>query len=258
MKKIFTYFSLITFMLLSSQCKKTAIEKPVYGNQSNENFYKTDADISQALTSTYLQLRQTWNEFALEHYMIGDATTDDALKGGGDDGDRGDFQSLANFIVYPTNSEVGNTWSILYNLINRANEVITYGPAASGDKTLIARYINEAKLLRAFGYYNLVTLYGGAPLVLKPLTPSEATSTPRASAAAVYTQIITDLTDATGLPAKNEYSAADQYRVSKGLAYTLLGKTYMFQGDYNKAVTAFQTVVASGAYSLLPNYGDNW
>src|ERR1700676_2250010 len=115
MKKIFIYISLTSLALLNSQCKKSAIEKPVYAAQSNQNFYKTDADISAALTSTYLQLRQTWNEFALEHYLIEDATTDDALKGGGSDGDRGDFQSLANFIVYPTNSEVSNTWSILYD-----------------------------------------------------------------------------------------------------------------------------------------------
>ena len=258
MKKIFIIASLVSFMLLSTQCKKTAIEKPVYAAQSSKNFYRTDADISSALTGTYLELRQTWNEFSLEHYLIEDVSTDDALKGGGSDDDRGDFQSLSNFIVYPTNSEVNNTWSILYNLINRTNEVIVYAPAAEGDKALIDRYINEAKLLRAFGYYNLVTLYGGVPLVLKPLISAEAVSTPRATVEEVYAQIVSDLTAATALPKKSEYGAADQYRVSQGLAYTLLGKTYMFRGDFAKAITAFQTVVTSGVYSLLTNYGDNW
>ena len=258
MKKNSFYIALVIFLSASIGCSKNSIDKPIYGTQSGETFYKTDADIKQALTSAYLQMRITWTEYALYQHFLGDITTDDAWKGGANDGDNADLMSLVNFAAYPTNSVVSKTWTILYDLVNRSNDVIYYAPNATGDTTLLRRYINEAKLLRAFGYYNLVTLFGDVPLVLHPLTSSEALNTPRAASADVFKQIVSDLNDATALPSKNEYNDSDKYRVSKGFAYSLLGKTYMFQGDYADAAKALQNVVNSGVYSLLPQYGDNW
>ena len=259
MKKNIVYILILTFIaVVNNSCSNDVLDNPIYGTQSTQTFYKTDADVEQALTGAYLQLRQTWNEYALYKHFMGDITTDDAWKGGANDADNTDLMNCANFTAYPTNSVVGQIWSIMYDLINRSNDVIYYGPDATGDSTLIDRYVNEAKLLRAFGYYNLVTLFGGVPLVLHPLTPAEATHTSRATADQVFAQIISDLTDATALPKKNEYSQDDQYRVTRGLANALLGKTYMFQGDYADAVTALQKVVNSGVYALLPQYGDNW
>jgi tetratricopeptide (TPR) repeat protein len=259
MKKIILYTLLVSFMLLNSRCKKSAIEKPVYGTQSNETFYKTDVQIQQALTGVYLQLRVTWNEYAKYHLMVGDVSTDDAWKGGSSDGDYGEAQDMSNFILNPTNGLVAQRWGILYNLIARANEVITYAPNAVGDKALINRYINEAKVLRAFGYYELVTTEGGVPLILAPITPSEATSTPRASAEAVYAQIEKDLTEAgAALPASTEYTAADKNRVSRGTAWAILGKAYMFQQNYTKAEEVLKKLITSGDYSLLADYGANW
>ena len=59
------------------------LDTTTYGQQTSETFYKTDTQIGEALTGAYLQLRVKWNEYALDHYLIGDCTTDDALKGGG-------------------------------------------------------------------------------------------------------------------------------------------------------------------------------
>jgi len=258
MKKVSIYLAMSIIMLVGSRCKKDAIDKPVYGTQSNATFYKTDEQVQQALTGTYLQLRQTWNEYALDHYFVGDISTDDAWKGGGSDADVGYLQEMSSFLLNPTNQVVNVRWSLLYNLISRANEVINYAPQAIGDESKIKQYINEAKLLRAFGYYSLVTIYGGVPMPLKPLTPEEAVSTPRSTAEEVFIQIVKDLTDATALPSKRMYAANDQYRVTSGLAYTMLGKAYMFQKDFSNAEVAFAKVVQSGDYALLNDYGENW
>jgi tetratricopeptide (TPR) repeat protein len=93
---------------------------------------------------------------------------------------------------------------------------------------------------------------------LKPLTPSQTTKIPRSPADSVFQQIDSDLEAATALPAKGQYDASNAYRVTKGLAYTLLGKSYMFQHKYQKAVDALAHVVNSGNYALLKDYGDNW
>ncbi|RYE13179.1 MAG: RagB/SusD family nutrient uptake outer membrane protein, partial [Sphingobacteriales bacterium] len=259
MKKISIYFVLVFITLITTQCKKAVLDKPIYGVQSNETFYKTDVQIDQALTGAYLQLRQTWNEYAKNHYFVGDISTDDAWKGGGSEGDYSPLADVANFTLNPTNDVVNLRWGILYRLISRCNEVIAYAPAAEGDKAKINRYILEAKLLRGFGYYELATVFGGVPMPLTPLTPDEAVSTPKSTEDEIFAQAAKDFTEAAeGLPTKSQYDAADKYRVSSGLAYTMLGKLYMFQRNYPEAEKALQKVVESGVYSLNADYGENW
>ena len=134
-----------------------------------------------------------------------------------------------------------------------------HAPNATGDKTLLTRYTNEAKALRGFGYYCLVTTFGAVPLVTVPMKPADLLKVPRASADSVYSQIISDLTAAEELPAKSSYSGDDTYRVTRGFAKTLLAKNYMFRGEYAKAETVLKEIVEIDKdYSLLSDYGMNW
>lgn len=245
-------------MLVSWSLTSCNLDEPTYAKTTSKNFYKTQSQVEEALTGAYLQLRTTWNEYALNFYFVGDCSTDDALKGSSD-GDRAEVMELQNFTVYTTNGEVGRRWEILYRLINRCNEVIAYAPTATGDKTLLKRYENEAKALRAFGYYSLVTTFGGVPLLTQPMTPTEILKVPRASKEDIYAQIIQDLTDASELPAKKEYSEAEQYHATRGFAKTMLAKTYMFLGDDVNAEKVLHDIVeVDGDYALLPDYGMNW
>ena len=245
-------------MLVSWSLTSCNLDEPTYAKTTSKNFYKTQSQVEEALTGAYLQLRTTWNEYALNFYFVGDCSTDDALKGSSD-GDRAEVMELQNFTVYTTNGEVGRRWEIRYLLINRCNEVIAYAPTATGDKTLLKRYENEAKALRAFGYYSLVTTFGGVPLLTQPMTPTEILKVPRASKEDIYAQIIQDLTDASELPAKKEYSEAEQYHATRGFAKTMLAKTYMFLGDYVNAEKVLHDIVeVDGDYALLPDYGMNW
>ena len=236
-----------------------SLDEPSYGKTTSNSYYQKESDIEEALTGAYLQLRTTWNEYALNHYFIGDCTTDDALKGGGGDGDRAEVRDLSDFTVYTTNGEVGRRWEILYRLINRCNDVIYYAPNAVGDKDKLARYANEAKALRAFGYYCLVTTFGEVPLVTIPMQPTEILKVPRASIENVYSLIIADLTDASALPAKSAYGADDAYRVTRGFAKTMLAKTYMFRNDFTSAEKVLHEIVeVDKDYTLLSDYGMNW
>ena len=97
------------------------------------------------------------------------------------------------------------------------------------------------------------------PLITTPMQPTEILKVPRASADAVYAQIISDLTDASTLPAKGEYEASEQYHVTRGFAKTMLAKTYMFRGDFDNAEKVLRDIVeVDKDYDLLPDYGMNW
>lgn len=256
MKKIIYIAGLLFAGMTLYSC---SLDIPSYGKTTTNNYYKTESDIEQALTGAYLQLRTTWNEYALNHYFIGDCTTDDALKGGGNDADRAEVQELSNFMVTTTNSEVARRWEILYRLIERCNDVIYYAPNAIGNQKQLSRYINEAKALRAFGYYCLVTTFGDVPLVISPETPDKILTMGRTAKETVYSQIEKDLTDAETLPSKNDYSSDDAYRVTRGFAKAMLAKLYMFQGDYTKAENVLRQIVeVDKDYALLDDYGKNW
>lgn len=256
MKKYILILATFVAGLTLSSCD---LDEPTYGQTTSENFYQSQTEILDALTGAYLQLRTTWNEYALNFYFVGDCTTDDALKGGGSDGDRAEVQELANFTTNTTNGEVGRRWEILYRLINRCNEVIYHAPTAKGDEKILTRYANEAKALRAFGYYELVTTFGGVPLITEPMTPSQILATPRATADEVWQQIIKDCTDAEALPAKSEYSKDEQYHATRGFAKAMLAKSYMFRQDYVNAEKVLNEIInVDKDYALLPDYGLNW
>ena len=232
-----------------------SLDEPSYGKTTSDNYYQKESDIEQALTGAYLQLRTTWNEYALNHYFVGDCSTDDALKGGGNDGDRAEVRDLSDFTIYTTNGEVGRRWEILYRLINRCNDVIYYAPDAIGNEELLKRYANEAKALRAFGYYCLVTTFGEVPLITTPMQPAEILQIPRSPLEKVYECIVSDLTDASALPAKGDYSEDDAYRVTRGFAKTMLAKTYMFKGDFTSAETVLHDIIeVDKDYTLLSDY----
>lgn len=255
MNKLLIIF-LLSILYMGTGC---SLDEPTYGETTTDNFYQDESDIESVLTGAYLQLRITWNEYALNHYFVGDCSTDDALKGGSGDSDRSSVLDLGNFTVYSTNSEVANRWEILYLLINRCNDVIYYAPDATGDTTMLQRYINEAKALRAFGYYQLVTTFGGVPLITEPMLPADVLNVGRSAADEVYALMEQDLADAGALPAKSEYGEEDAYRVTRGFAKFLLAKTYMFRQEYEEAEAILREIVEEDQdYSLLPDYGYNW
>lgn len=115
---------ILSCLFVGAYLNSCSLDEPSYGKTTSESYYQNDIEIEQALTGAYLQLRTTWNEYALNHYFIGDCSTDDALKGGNGDGDRSEVRDLSDFTVYTTNGEVGRRWEILYRLVNRCNDVI--------------------------------------------------------------------------------------------------------------------------------------
>jgi len=255
MKNIITFiiFSLLIFTL--TNCTKK-LDKNVYGVTTSSNFYQNETQIKEALTECYYQVRgNPYNTLITASFFLGDISTDDAWKGGGSEADYAPGQELQNFTVTTTNAIAGYLWSSAYTVINRCNIVIDKAPQATGDKDLLNRYVLEAKFLRGWMYFKLVTNYGGVPLILKDLQPDEIL-VPRATEAEIFDQIYKDLTDATALPEKSGYTPEDAGRATSGAAWALMGKSYLFQGNFTKAEEALGKVVSSGEYQLNKEF--NW
>lgn len=140
-------------------------------------------------------------------------------------------------------------WKRFYEGINRANDVIN-NIASVPDMTdaLKEQRIAECKFLRAFHYYRLNCLWRGVPYYDKNLSPSEYIKS-RMSEDEIWEKIILDLTDCINcesLPEKYSSGNADYGRVTKGAAYALRGKVYLWKKDWANAEKDFRSVLDCG------------
>ncbi len=254
MKNILIKTSILCFtvLTLSTGCKKF-LEQEVPGAYPEQDFYKTDGDVTQATIGVYDMMQAHYNNNWASLYMIKTLLSDESNAGGSDAGDQPGYQTLDNYNFDATNDKVRDAWRMCYFTIYRANKVVNNSDANSD---LRKRSIAEAKVLRAYNYLELVSLWGDVPLVLNDIPPSAYTSTGRAKKADVYAQIEKDLNEAIQvLPLKSAYSVAEKFRVSKGTAQAILGKVYLFQQKWNEAATQLETVITSNQYSLAPSIG---
>ncbi len=245
-------FSLLAISLIVFGCGKDFLEAPVNGQLAKEDFYKTDDDVNSAVVAIYDIL--TWNNNFwgwVSPVLIKTLPSDEGTAGGASDTDQPDYDSLDDYDYDSANPKIEGFWNLAYWGIYRANLVIdNVEPDTDFKKQAIA----EAHALRAYNYMDLVAFFGGVPILLTELTPSEYNQS-KATVEAVYAQIETDLSMAIdGLPLKSEYSAGDKFRVSKGTAQALLGKAYLYQKKYTDAARSFDDVINSGEYFLASDF----
>ena len=254
MKKnlIHTITICIAAMILSTGCKKF-LDQEVPGAFAEEDFYNTDLDVTQAVSATYDMMQAHYNNNWGSLYMIKMLLSDDSNAGGSDAGDQPGYQTIDNFNFDATNDKVRDAWRMCYFTIYRANKVIN---RSLPENDLRKRLIAEAKFLRAYNYFELVSLWGDVPLVLNDIPPSQYTTTGRKPKADVYAQIEKDLNEAIpDLPLKNAYGPGDRFRVAKGAAQALLGKALLYQEKYAEAAVQFEIVITSLQYSLASSTG---
>lgn len=241
-------------MLSAGSCSDDFLDLAPISQQNSNNFYKTGEDMKNALTAVYGSLQYGGQYYSSIHVM-GDLRSDNTEITNPNAG--ADLQAIDNFTNTPVTSISNNTWTGHYQGIQSANIVIEKIEAVNMDPALKARYIGEAKFLRALMYFNLVRIYGDVPLVTKVINnPQEGYEYGRVPAEEVYQQIIADLVEAEGsLP--YSYVAADAGRATKGAAMSLLGKVYLTKKDWTLAAQKLKQVIDEAAqtkYKLMPTY----
>ena len=254
MKSLFikSIFIALSALVIMSGCKKF-LDQEVPGAFPEQDFYKTDQDAQQAVYAIYDMMQAHFNSNWGSLYMVKSLLSDESNAGGSDPGDQPGYQSLDNFNFDATNDKVADAWRMCYFTIYRANKVIN---KVKPETDLRKRLIAEAKVLRAYNYFELVSLWGDVPLVLDDIPPAQYTGTPRTAKTIVYAQIEKDLQEAiTALPLKNTLVGAERFRVSKGTAQALLGKAQLYQQKWTDAATQFEAVITSNQYSLASSIG---
>lgn len=220
---------------------------------SGQTFWQTEDHARQAAVGMYAAMKEPWcfgMEFTFDMCSdLADGTSPWS------DVSRGDAFSS-------NSSGVQNHWQYLYELVHRANTVIRNVAGMPVSQETIDRVTGEARFLRAMAYFRMLNCWGGVPYYDETCDINEEFAhldAPRCTADELRGHILDDLTDAIcKLPVS--WDAADLGRATKGAAYALRGKVYLFNRQWDEAVADFEEIVYNKTnnygYSLHPDYND--
>lgn len=221
-------------------CKKTLEEHPE--SIAAEDFYNTAAEIESGLDAIYSPLRDQNSLGALYQTQL--ECYADYMYGRGSHAVLNNYQGLDNTNI----TRVAGFWGFFYTSIRNANIIIEKTPAAkSVSDSAKAKYMAEARFMRALDYFYLVRNWAGVPL--RTETNIDSINLKRSPASDVYAFIVSDLQYA-------ESNLPDAPRLigtpSKWSAKTVLADVYMNMGQYSNARDEALAVIQSNKFSLVP------
>ncbi|UYW02457.1 RagB/SusD family nutrient uptake outer membrane protein [Flavobacterium agricola] len=135
-------------------------------------------------------------------------------------------------------------WQYCYKNIYNANNIIE-----AAEKTNNTTIIAEAKYIRAYMYYNLVTIFGGVPLI----TTNTTANLPRVSAKEIWDQITNDL-DYSISNAK-VLSETSNDRVSIQASKALKARVLLALNQKTEAANLATEVINESGLKLDSDYG---
>lgn len=251
-KKIFSLLFIATIM---ASCSGDFIDIPPQHYPSEATFFKTKDQFEQAINGIYNSLRGV---SARQGYLMGEMRSDNThyTRYKADRGLHIQYrENIADFIVDDQNQWTGEMYYVCYGGIYRANKVLAYITESGFDTEFQNQIIGQAKFLRAFFYFQLVQCFGDVCLYLDPVSGFDNAFLPRSPVADVYTQIISDVTEAIEkLPAVKfpQNGAATKGAAKMLYAYALMTKP---NRDYSAAEAQLKDILGMG-YELLADYAD--
>lgn len=155
-------------------------------------------------------------------------------------------------------------WTSYFSVIGKCNIFLDRIQGSTIDAAVRSRLTGEIKVLRAFAYFNLISFYGGVPLVDKPLTLADDLFLPRNTYEEVLSFLVKELDEAAEL-LPTTYDAANRGRVTKGAALAVKSRALLYaasplnnpsndQAKWQKASDAAKAVIDLNIYSLFADY----
>ena len=283
MKRIVKQLMLLAALASLAGCKDFLTEKPteklfstqVYANRATA-YTAVIGCYSMFPTSNYYGA--AWTETLAPSSVFVSTGLDIAGNLGAT---QGEIVKMATYSYDANMNGISTAWSGVYQAISRCNNTI-YGVEHSAgispeDKD---KLIGEVRFLRAVSYFNVVRMWGRAPLPLTPPTSIAEVHRPRVGVDTIFNAIIEDLKFAEEhMPTKAEQSWGKPYNYAASaflakVYISMATSEYMFldravdpwagqrdgfwQTAYDYAKKVYDASEAGQAYSLMPNYYDLW
>lgn len=272
MKKILYALSLLAAAsLVAVSC---SLDVKYYGNTKDESDiedtdhpYSTREDIKGQLDNMYNEIKGSIQESGYADFLIyTDVLADNAYAGSAT---TPEIMALEAHEQDATNYNTVRDWNFYLSQVSNANQVITYMDDIK-DETLTdterKQWVAEAKIWRAYMWFDFCRLFGDIPMITKvppAITADNLLETyplyypSRTPVDSVYNQIITDLEEAVQYAP--DLSTSDKFVCSKALGYGLLARVYSEKPKQDWAkVAEYCGIVEKMKLSLVNNYADLW
>ncbi|RYZ39334.1 MAG: RagB/SusD family nutrient uptake outer membrane protein, partial [Sphingobacteriales bacterium] len=220
-----------------------------------------ESQLNEGLVSVYDLLRKNSGGFD-NMVTFFNAGSDDFFAGGGGPTDGVGIHSFDNFTLSAT-SIPRSFFGDFYRGVARANILILKLPDATADEAVKARILAEARTLRAYYYFNLVTMFKNVPLILEPVETNALFDIPQNTPAEVYafieSELLASINDIPGTVPDEQDG-----RLTQAAAKAILGKVYLYQGKWAEAAAQLADVngtpgaVTQYGNQLLGNFNDLW
>jgi starch-binding outer membrane protein, SusD/RagB family len=266
--RILTSLLALVIIALFQGCEDE-LQPKLYSDLTEDNFFKTEADFFAAMIGLYNNFTADWGNtdpgvdiwYAALYsannrtYLLRSMLTTDELYNDWD-------ANLLNFTWGPS------TWSGTdestypkIRFVARATDIIDKISSSPENENIKARYIAEAKVLRAWLMYILYDFFGPVNVKLDPATLSDTEILPRPTAAEYCAAVEQDLLDAIaseGFVVKYNSEPANWGRVTKSVARMLLLKLYMHNKEWAKAEEIGMDLISMEVdpFALETNYQD--
>lgn len=222
-----------------------------------EYSYKTEEDVESALYGCYNALMGRYNRLYNGPIYTYLSISDEFYYRS--------YQPAQDVRIYSFDAseiEIQKMWVGLYQCISRANYLIHYAGQSAPDTDEVKAMLGEAKFLRGYCYFLLVTNFGSIPMPLEPtLSPDSRFFLEQTSIEGVYAQIIKDMKEAEEAVYEIDELQTNE-RISKTGVQAMLARVYMSMAGkpleeterYADAADYCEKVIKSGKHELNPDY----
>ncbi len=222
-RNIITSIITIIFLFSIVSCSDDFLDVEPKNNLTEASYYQTEDHAIEAITACYDPLKHP-SFFNIGFFFMFETWSDRAVH------ESPTFNKMA---ISATNDYPFFLYVHIYKGIYRCNTALDKIPEIEMDEDLKARLLAEAKFLRAFYNFYATVVYYEPPLLLD--VPEdlniELSNTDNYK---FFEQIEKDLLEAVeNLPV--EYDAANRGRATKGAAYALLGKSFLYKASHAPA-----------------------
>lgn len=253
MKRKIVYY--ILPLLIFIACSEEFTETPAVGALSDEALQNAQG-VDLLLTGAYSALSGIVNNNGGNVFAVSpdnwwfDVLSDDAHKGS-TDGDQAELFLLETYNITSDNPYILGKWEALFAGVNRANAVISViegiEDAEFNDK------LAEARFLRGYFNFELQKIFGNVPFISAENYANTNFNQPNPGS--IWGEIEADYQFAIDNLPEDQSEAG---RPTSWTAKAFMGKTLLFQEDWQGAFTILQDVIENGPYSLNEEFYANF
>jgi hypothetical protein len=245
------------FILITTGCEEFLDLRPEATIPSTGLDYTKSENIFLPVSASYASLR-SWGAHVFPYIGAFEITSDNADKGSTPE-DNPPMLEMDNLSYQSTNGLINDLWVAYFDIVSSANYAIHQMPlfeealSNSSDKLYAMQCQGESKVIRAYAYFNLTRLFGRVPIIDTILTASQLASVPQSSTEQLYAFIEKDLLEAYKvLPLS--YTKEWAGRINKYTAMAIKAKVHLYQQEWDSVAYLTDQIIASGKYSLLPDF----